>query len=164
MMSAGDYHSFVNSENGKSLRWTTKIHDKFPLEMKSAGPSSEDSLTITHFFQNAVNSNQDRPAMWIERERVKLCWTWNQKYADSIDFSKSCLWLNCGLRTSIANMGFNASEWAMAAALSELQSPSCQHQMIQQHPLYGYIHLKFASVNSTEAILPLFCSITIHQL
>jgi len=45
---------------------------------------------MTQLFKNAVQSGQDRPAMFIERNDAKIMWTWNQYYQDSLKFAKSC--------------------------------------------------------------------------
>ena len=90
MMSAGGYQSLVNSQNGKGLHWTTNINDELPVKMRQSGPGSEVPFTMPQMFQQAVASGQDRPALWIERDGAKVCWTWNQYYNDSIKFAKAC--------------------------------------------------------------------------
>ena len=65
-------------------------------------------------FQNAVLSGGDRPAMWVERNDIKLCWTWNLYYQDALRFAKACHKLNVTERSAVAIMGFNSPEWAIA--------------------------------------------------
>lgn len=77
MMSSSGYQQLVNTSNGKGLHWTSNIHDELPVKMRQSGPGSEVPFTMPQMFQNAVNSGQDRPAMWIERGGAKICWTWN---------------------------------------------------------------------------------------
>ena len=90
MMSAGGYQSLVSPENGKNLHWSCDVHDELPVKMRQSGPGSEIPFTMCQLFQNAVRSGKDRPAMWVERNDVKLCWTWNQYYQDALRFAKAC--------------------------------------------------------------------------
>ena len=82
--------------------------------MRKSGPGSEVPFTLNQMFQNAVNSGGDRPAMWVERNDVKLCWTWNQYYQDALRFAKACHKLNVTEKSAVAIMGYNAPEWAIA--------------------------------------------------
>ena len=113
-MSANGYQGLVNPVNGRGLHWTTNIYDELPIKMRKTGPGSEVPFTVSTTFVNAVRSGGDRPAMWVERNDKKLCWTWNQYYKDSMSFAKACHQLNCTDKSAVAIMGFNAPEWAIA--------------------------------------------------
>ena len=52
--------------------------------------------------------------MYVERNDVKMSWTWSQYWQDSLAFAKACHQLNCTPRSAVAIMGFNSPEWAMA--------------------------------------------------
>jgi len=82
--------------------------------MRQSGPGSEVPFTLNQMFQNAVSSGQDRPSMWVERDGVKLCWTWNKYYQDSMLFAKACHQLGVADHSAVAIMGFNSPEWAIA--------------------------------------------------
>ena len=77
MMSANGYQGLVNPEQGKGLHWTTDVNAELPVKMRQSGPGSEVPFTMPQMFINAVRSGQDRPAMFVERNDVKLMWTWN---------------------------------------------------------------------------------------
>ena len=114
MMSAAGYKGLVDTKDGKGLHWTCDINDELPVKMRQSGPGSEVPFTLCQLFTNAVRSGQDRPAMWVERDGQKLCWTWNQYYADALSFAKACTSLGVTSRSAVAIMGFNAPEWAIS--------------------------------------------------
>ena len=90
MMSAGGYQTLVNPSNGKGFHWATSVNDELPVKMRQSGPGSEVPFTLCQMFQGAVQTGQDRPAMWVERAGAKLCWTWRQYYQDTLRFAKAC--------------------------------------------------------------------------
>ena len=114
MMSANGYQGLVNPDEGKGLHWTTDVNTELPVKMRQSGPGSEVPYTMTQLFKNAVQSGQDRPAMFIERNDAKIMWTWNQYYQDSLKFAKSCHQLQVRDRSAVAIMGFNSPEWAIS--------------------------------------------------
>ena len=114
MMSAQGYQSLVSPDNGKGLHWTSDINDELPIKMRQSGPGSEVPFTMCQLFMNAVRSGGDRPAMWVERNGDKVCWTWNQYFTDVMRFAKACHQLNMSPRSGCAIMGFNAPEWAFS--------------------------------------------------
>ena len=52
--------------------------------------------------------------MWIDRRNAKLCWTWNQYKQEALRFAKACQQLQVRERASVAIMGVNSPEWAIA--------------------------------------------------
>ena len=50
----------------------------------------------------------------MERNDLKLCWTWNQYWYDALRFAKACHSLGCKDMSAVAIMGFNSPEWAIA--------------------------------------------------
>jgi long-chain-fatty-acid--CoA ligase ACSBG len=65
-------------------------------------------------FLNAVKSGSDRSSMFVERDGKVLTWTWNQYYVDAMSFAKSMSKLKVTEKSSVAIMGFNSPEWAIA--------------------------------------------------
>ena len=114
MVSANGYQQLVKPENGKGLHWSCDVHDELPVKMRQSGPGSEVPYTLSQMYLNSVQSGGDRPAMWVERDDNKLCWTWNQYYQDTMKFAKACHQLGCTDRSAVAIMGFNSPEWAIA--------------------------------------------------
>ena len=114
MMSAARCQTLTNSTDGKDVHWCTDVHDELPVKMRQSGPGSEVPFTLCDMFMAAVRAGQDRPAMWIERNNQKLCWSWNSYYEDAMRFAKACHHLNVAERSSCCIMGFNAPEWAIA--------------------------------------------------
>ena len=108
------YEQLLKPTDGKGLHWTSDINDELPIKMKKTGAGSETPITMCELFQNAVQRSWDRPALWVERNEVKLCWTWNQYWFDALRFAKACHQLGCKDRSAVAIMGFNAPEWAIA--------------------------------------------------
>ena len=104
----------ASPEGGKGLHWTCNIDDELPVKMRQSGPGSEVPFTLCQMFTNAVKSGGDRPALWVERNDSKLCWTWNQYYLDSMKFAKACHQLGCRDKSAVCIMGFNAPEWAIS--------------------------------------------------
>ena len=82
--------------------------------MRQSGPGSEAPFTLCDMFMNAVRAGQDRPAMWIERNGQKLCWSWNSYYDEAMRFAKACHHLGVTERSACCVMGFNAPEWAIS--------------------------------------------------
>ena len=76
MMSAVRAQSLTGNSDGKDLHWSTNVQDELPIKMRQSGPGSEAPFTLCDMFMNAVRAGQDRPAMWIERNGQKLCWSW----------------------------------------------------------------------------------------
>ena len=113
MISAGGYLNLVNPEGGKGLHWTCNVNDELPVKMRQSGPGSEVPFTLCQLFTNAVQSGGDRPALWVEKNDTKLCWTWNQYWNDALRFAKACHQLNCAPRSAVAIMGYNSPEWAI---------------------------------------------------
>lgn len=52
--------------------------------------------------------------MLVEREGKVLTWNWDQYYASSMAFAKACAALKVVEKSSVAVMGFNSPEWAIA--------------------------------------------------
>ena len=77
MISAGGYQELVKPEAGKGLHWTCNIEDELPVKMRQSGCGSETPITLCQYFTNAVQAGGDRAALWVERNDVKISWTWN---------------------------------------------------------------------------------------
>ena len=114
MMSAARCQTLTGSTDGKDVHWSTNVHDELPIKMRQSGPGSEVPFTLCDMFTTAVRAGQDRPAMWIERNNQKLCWSWNSYYEEAMRFAKACHHLNVTDRSACCIMGFNAPEWAIA--------------------------------------------------
>lgn len=114
IMSTQGYNNLVKPENGKGLHWVCDINAELPVKIRQSGPGSERPTTIPQMFLNAVKSGGDRASMLVERDGKVLTWTWNQYYADSIAFAKAMAKMKVNERSSVAIMGFNSPEWAIA--------------------------------------------------
>lgn len=65
-------------------------------------------------FLNAVKQGGDRDSMLVERDGKVVTWSWNKYYADAMNFAKGCAQLKVTEKSSVAIMGFNSPEWAIA--------------------------------------------------
>jgi long-chain-fatty-acid--CoA ligase ACSBG len=52
--------------------------------------------------------------MFVERDGKVVTWSWNKYYADAMNFAKGCAQLKVTEKSSVAIMGFNSPEWAIA--------------------------------------------------
>jgi long-chain-fatty-acid--CoA ligase ACSBG len=114
VMSTNGYKNLVHPQNGKGLHWICDINAELPVKIRQSGPGSERPTTLPQMFLNAVKSGGDRTAMLVEREGKVATWTWDQYYADSMAFAKALAHLKVVEKSSVAVMGFNAPEWAIA--------------------------------------------------
>ena len=79
--------------------------------MTTSGSGSERPFTMCQMFLNAVKMGGDNPALHVEREKKKLCWSWNQFNIESMKFAKAINSLKVTEKSAVAIMGFNAPEW-----------------------------------------------------
>ena len=114
MVSSEGYKSLLQSDSGKGLNWTCDIRSELPIKMKPSGPGSERPFTVCQMFMNSVKSGSDRPAMYVEREGKKLCYSWADYGKQAIRFAKSLNYMGVTEKSSVAIMGFNSPEWVFA--------------------------------------------------
>jgi long-chain-fatty-acid--CoA ligase ACSBG len=114
VMSSNGYRNLVNPSNGKGLHWICDINAELPVKITLSGPGSERPTTLPQMFISAVKSGGDRVSMLVERDNKVLTWTWNQYYADAMAFAKACSHLKVNEKSSVAIMGCNTPEWAIA--------------------------------------------------
>ena len=82
LMSAAGYQNSAGLEEsqGKGLHWTCDINSELPIRMRQSGAGSELPFTVPEMFMNAVRNSHDRPSIWVMRDGVKKCWSWNRYY------------------------------------------------------------------------------------
>ena len=64
--------------DGKGLHWTCNVDDELPIKMRQNGPGSEMPTTLCDLFTDAVRKGGNSPALWVERDNKKICWTWDE--------------------------------------------------------------------------------------
>lgn len=102
------------SEEYKNVLWTTEIKRELPVFLGRETENSMRPMTVMEMFEEAVQSEKDNKALFIEREGQWINFTWNQFHKFVINFAKAAISIGVEPYQTVNILGFNAPEWYFA--------------------------------------------------
>lgn len=102
------------NKNYKNILWTTDISQELPVFLGKDEISSMKPTTVMEVFEEAVNSEKDNPALFIERDNKWISYTWLQFHKNVINFAKAAISIGVDPYQTVNILGNNSPEWFFA--------------------------------------------------
>ena len=103
-----------DNKNYKNILWTTDIKQELPVFLGKDEIGSLKPTTVIEVFEEAVSSEKENPALYIERGGVWINYTWHQFHKNVINFAKAAISIGVEPYQTVNILGNNSPEWFFA--------------------------------------------------